>query len=334
MLSPPRPRFANEIWSHPCTHHPSFGRLPDTATDSPIPLSPDPFGRYPSYLESEVHSTPTYWDPATGQFTSIPVESRPSLSSVDEGSVTSTTPSSRFSADSASFSMDAAAAKASTPPVGVKTFKKLWRRSKCRLSNLPRQVMDKLRSRDLHHLLHHCMINSGRRRRRRKEDYLLCLARLCHEHSHDHRLRQLLLRGDKRSAPSEPRRDTERPVSNKIIKPRRPSVLDAGIPPPPKLAEQYLPSNYARTGSGIFERRKSVGQRKMGASSNLSTSSQEVALPSRTYSQTAASLQQTYSPLSPPGSVSPARSLQSTPRHSRVDGSLESAEYELVSTSS
>jgi hypothetical protein len=136
------------------------------------------------------------------------------------------------------------------------------------------------------------------------------------------------------SAPSEPKRDTERPVSNETIKPRRPSVLDAGIPPTPKLAEQYLPSNHARTGSGIFERRKSVGRSKMGASSNLSTSSQEVTLPPRTHSQTATSLQQIYSPLSPPGSVSPARSLQSTPpRHSRVDGSFESAEYELVSTS-
>jgi hypothetical protein len=108
-------------------------------------------------------------------------------------------------------------------------------------------------------------------------------------------------------------------VSNETIKPRRPSILDAGIPPTPKLAEQYLPSNHARTGSGIFERRRSVGRSKMGASSNLSTSFQEVALPPMTHSQTS-------SPLPPPDSVSPAR-------YSKVDGSFESAQYELVSAS-
>ncbi|KAG1835860.1 hypothetical protein DFJ58DRAFT_735422 [Suillus subalutaceus] len=324
--------FANEIWSHPCTHHPSFGRLPDTATDSPIPLSPDPFGRYPSYLESEVHSTPTYWDPATGQFTSIPVESRPSLSSVDEGSVTSTTPSSRFSADSASFSMDAAAAKASTPPkqvsaqqpptpsAGQTSFQGSAPPAPSLHDQLgppppPQRGLPPMPGTTMPRTLTRSSSSTA-------------------PSSEETSVRKSILKTWKSvssstassSAPSEPRRDTERPVSNKIIKPRRPSVLDAGIPPTPKFAEQYLPLNYARTGSGIFERRKSVGQCKMGASSNLSTSSQEVALPSRTHSQTAASLQQTYSPLSPPGSVSPARSLQSTPRHSRVDGSFESAE--------
>lgn len=334
---------------------PSFGRVPDTATDSPIPLSPDPFGRYPSYLESEALPTPTYWDPATGQFTSIPLESRPSLSSVDEGSVASTTPSSRFSADSASFSMDAAAAKTSTPLVSVKTFKKLWRRSKSTSVSAQQpptpnagqtsfqgstppasSLQDQLGppappQRGLPPAPGTTMPRTPTRP-----------SSPTVPSSEKTSVRKSILKTWKSvsgstassSAPSEPRRDTERPVSNETIKPRRPSILDAGIPPTPKLAEQYLPSNHARTGSGIFERRKSVGRSKMGASSNFSTSSQEVALPPRTHSQTSSSLQQTYSPLTPPDSVSPARSLQSTPpRHSRADGSFESAQYELVSTS-
>ncbi|KAG2076795.1 hypothetical protein BDR04DRAFT_1089028 [Suillus decipiens] len=325
---------------------PSFGSLSDAAADSPIPLSPDPFGRYPSYFESEAHPAPTYWDPATGQFTSIPVESRPSLSSVDEGSVASTTPSSRFSADSASFPMDAAA-KTSTPLVSVKTFKKLWRRSKSASVSIQQPPM----------------LNAGRvsfqgsapptpslhdqlgppqppqrglppmpattmpRTPTRSSSPTI-------PSSEKTSVRKSILKTWKSvsgstassSAPSEPRRDTERPVSNETIKPRRPSVLDAEIPPTPKLAEQFLPSNHIRTGSGIFERRRSAGRSKMAASSNLSTSFQDV-LPSRTRSQT-------FSPLPPPGSVSPALSLQSTPlRHSKVDGSFESAQYELVSAS-
>ncbi|KAG1774033.1 hypothetical protein EV702DRAFT_1032632 [Suillus placidus] len=323
---------------------PSFGRLSDTATDSPIPLSPDPFGRYPSYLESETHPTPTYWDPATGQFTSIPVESRPSLSSVDEGS---TTPSSRFSADSASFSMDTVAAKTSTPLVSVKTFKKLWRRSKSTSVSVQQppipsagrtsfqgsappapSLHDQLEPPPPPHRGLPPMPATTMPRTPTRSSSPTTPS------SEKTSVRKSILKTWKSvsgstassSAPSEPRRDTERPVSNETIKPRRPSVLDAGIPPTPKLAEQYLPSNHARTGSGIFERRKSVGRSKMGASSNFSTSSQDVALPSTTHSQTS-------SPLLP-GSVSPARSLQSTPpRHSRVDGSFESAQYELVSAS-
>ncbi|KAG2044542.1 hypothetical protein BDR03DRAFT_939404 [Suillus americanus] len=326
---------------------PSFGGLSDMATDSPIPLSPDPFGRYPSYLESEAHPTPTYWDPATGQFTSIPVESRPSLSSVDEGSVASTTPSSRFSADSASFSMDAAAAKPSTPLVSVKTFKKLWRRSKSASVSTqqpptPNAGQTSFQGSALPTPSCHDQLGPPPPPQRGLSPMpAMTMPRTptrpsspTTPSSEKTSVRKSILKTWKSvsgstassSAPSEPRRDTERPVSNETIKPRRPSILDAGIPPTPKLAEQYLPSNHARTGSGIFERRKSVGRSKMGASSSLSTSFQDAALPFRTHSQTS-------SPLPPPGSVSPALSLQSTPRHSKVDGSFESAQYELVSAS-
>ncbi|KAG1886013.1 hypothetical protein F4604DRAFT_1615146 [Suillus subluteus] len=332
--------------TYPSPLPPSFGRLSDTATDSPIPLSPDPFGRYPSYLESEAHPIPTYWDPATGQFTSIPIESRPSLSSVDEGSVASTTPSSRFSADSASFSMDAAAAKTSTPLVSVKTFKKLWRRSKSASMSAqqpptPNAGQTSFQGSAPPTQSFHDQLGPPQPPQRGLSPMpATTMPRTptrpsspTTPSSEKTSVRKSILKTWKSvsgstassSAPSEPRRDTERPVSNETIKPRRPSILDAGIPPTPKLAEQYLPSNHARTGSGIFERRKSVGRSKMGASSSLSTSFQDVALPSR-HSQTS-------SPLPPPGSVSPALSLQSTPRHSKVDGSFESAQYELVSAS-
>ncbi|KAG1904601.1 uncharacterized protein F5891DRAFT_1103542 [Suillus fuscotomentosus] len=333
--------------TYPTPLPPSFRRLSDTATDSPIPLSPDPFGRYPSYLESEAHSPPTYWDPATGKFTSIPVESRPSLSSVDEGSVASTTPSSRFSADSESFSMDAVTAKTSTPLVSVKTFKRLWRRSKSASVSAQQPPTPNRTSfqgfvppsSSLHDQLGPppplqkglppVPVTTMPRTPTRPSSPTT-------PSSEKTSVRKSILKTWKSvsgstassSAPSEPRRDTERPVSNETIKPRRPSVLDAGIPPTPKLAEQYLPSNHARTGSGIFERRRSVGRSKMGASSNLSTSSQDFALPSRTHSRTSSSLQQMSSPLPPSGSVSPA-----PPRHSKVDSSFESAQYELVSSS-
>lgn len=318
---------------------PSFGGLSDMASDSPIPLSPDPFGRYPSYLESEAHPAPTYWDPATGQFTSIPVESRPSLSSVDEGSVASTTPSSRFSADSASFSVDAAVAKTSTPLVSVKTFKKLWRRSKsasvsAQQPPTPNAGQTSFQGSAPSTPSFHDQLGPPPPQRGLSPMPATTIPRTPTRPSSPTTLssektsvRKSILKTWKSvsgsvassSAPPEPKRDTERPVSNETIKPRRPSILDAGIPPTPKLAEQYLPSNHARTGSGIFERRRSVGRSKMGASSNLSTSFQEVALPPMTHSQTS-------SPLPPPDSVSPAR-------HSKVDGSFESAQYELVSAS-
>ncbi|KAG1793882.1 uncharacterized protein HD556DRAFT_1237217 [Suillus plorans] len=332
---------------YPTPLPPSFRRLSDTATDSPIPLSPDPFGRYPSYLESEAHSTPTYWDPATGQFTSIPVESRPSLSSVDEGSVASTTPSSRFSADSESFSMDSVTAKTSTPLVSVKTFKRLWRRSKSASVSAQQPPTPNRTSFQgfvpPSSSLHDQLGPPPPLQKGLPPVPATAMPRTptrpsspTTPSSEKTSVRKSILKTWKSvsgstassSAPSEPRRDTERPVSNETIKPRRPSVLDAGIPPTPKLAEQYLPSNHARTGSGIFERRRSVGRSKMGASSNLSTSFQDFALPSRTHSRTSSSLQQTSSPLPPSGSVSPA-----PPRHSKVDSSFESAQYELVSSS-
>jgi hypothetical protein len=326
---------------------PSFGKQSDA--DSPIPLSPDPFGRYPSYHESESQPTPTYWDPATGQFTSIPVESRPSLSSVDEGSIASTTPSSRFSADSASFSMDAGEnnAKASTPLVSVKTFKRLWRRSKSVSGQQPPtpspgrasfhvSASPVLLSQDQPGLPPPPPPQRGLPpvpsapppRSPRPSSPSIPSS------SEKTGVRKSILKTWKSvsgatasassSTPSEPKRDTERPVSNETIKPRRPSILDAGVPPTPKLAEQYLPSNHARTGSGIFERRKSVGRARMAPSANSSTSSQDVAMASKTASQTSSSMQ-------PPSSVSPARSLQSTAsRYSQVNGSFETAQYEMV----
>ncbi|KAG2138677.1 uncharacterized protein EDB93DRAFT_1090446 [Suillus bovinus] len=329
----------------------SFRRLSDMATDSPIPLSPDPFGRYPSYIESEAHSTPTYWDPATGQFTSIPVESRPSLSSVDEGSVASTTPSSRFSADSESFSVDTAAAKTSTPLVSVKTFKRLWRRSKSASVSAQQPPTPNATQTSFQGIappapsLHDQLgpppqkglppmpgTSMPRTPTRSSSPTIPSSEKTSVRKSILKTWKSVSGSTTSSSAPSEPRRDTERPVSNETIKPRRSSVLDAGIPPTPKLAEQYLPSNHARTGSGIFERRKSVGRSKMGASSNLSTSSQDLALSSKTHSRTLSSLQQTSSPLPPPGSVSPAQQL-TPPRHSKVDSSFESSQYELVSSS-
>ncbi|KIJ22161.1 hypothetical protein PAXINDRAFT_178265 [Paxillus involutus ATCC 200175] len=124
---------------YPTTIRPSLSRQTNITIDSPIPLSPDPFGRYPSVYETDALPVPSYWDSATQQFSHEPSDPRPSLSSADEGSLASTTPSSRFSADSTSIAMDHGEknTKTTAPLVSVKGFKKLWRRSKSSSGGVP-----------------------------------------------------------------------------------------------------------------------------------------------------------------------------------------------------
>ncbi|KAI6153985.1 hypothetical protein BKA82DRAFT_4096161 [Pisolithus tinctorius] len=116
---------------YPATVPAPFTRQTDLTSDSPIPLSPDPFGRYPSMYEEQVLPVSSYWDPATKQFCEVPADSRPSTSSVDEGSLASTTQSSRFSADSSIVTdLVDKGGKAQGALASVKGLKKLWRRSK------------------------------------------------------------------------------------------------------------------------------------------------------------------------------------------------------------
>ncbi|KIL01040.1 hypothetical protein PAXRUDRAFT_128455 [Paxillus rubicundulus Ve08.2h10] len=363
---------------YPTTLRPSLSRQTNITSDSPIPLSPDPFGRYPSVYETDALPVPSYWDSATQQFSHEPSDPRPSLSSADEGSLASTTPSSRFSADSTSIAMDHGDknTKTTAPLVSVKGFKKLWRRSKSSSGGVSQPLTPGAGRSSFQH--------SGPPPRVTSSDQLAAppipsalLARSPNGKPpvgqlqfdqespypwHPSRpslsdsrptspatfvpnapahppekisVRKSILKswksvsGAASQQPvngSEPRNRSERPISNETIKPRRPSVLDGSIPPNPKLPDQYLPSNHARTESTFFERRKSAGRSKMGPTQHYSSSSQD--LLSRIPQQRTSVIMQ------PPGSASPSRSfLSATSRDSHAESgeSFETSQFEFVS---
>ncbi|KDQ31226.1 hypothetical protein PLEOSDRAFT_1092495 [Pleurotus ostreatus PC15] len=118
--------------------YPAINAAVSSTTDSPvIPLSPDPFGRYPSSNEaSSSHHPSSYWGG----------DQAPATHEVDYYSVTSPTesgrpPSSRFSADSTS--NEEVLAKSiknsnSNSLMSVKSLRKLWRKSnKSSISSTP-----------------------------------------------------------------------------------------------------------------------------------------------------------------------------------------------------
>ncbi|KIJ66381.1 hypothetical protein HYDPIDRAFT_109396 [Hydnomerulius pinastri MD-312] len=364
---------------YPPTVPPSFSRQTNMTSDSPIPLSPDPFGRFPSVYETDLLPVPSYWDPATQKLSHEPSDPRPSLSSVDEGSLASTTPSSRFSADSASLAMDHLDKNTKTPAplVSVKGFKKLWRRSKSssvsvaqppvtqpptpsagrssfQLSGPPPSTStDQLAAPPVPGAL--MARNSkgkppmGQLQFSQESPYPLHPSRPSLSGSRPTSppaplpntlppppektsVRKSILKSWKSVSGagsqqptngSEPRKSSERPISNETIKPRRPSVLDGSIPPSPRLPEQYLPSNHARTGSNLFERRKSAGRSKMGPTQHYSSSSQDIlsAIPPQRSSVV----------MQAPGSASPSRSLLSASSRNSQAESFETSQFELIS---
>ncbi|KAF4573330.1 hypothetical protein EYR36_007841 [Pleurotus pulmonarius] len=115
----------------------TYPGIPSSTTDSPvIPLSPDPFGRYPSSLDaSSSHQPSSYWGGDQ-----VPAHE------VDYYNITSPTesgrpPSSRFSADSTSNEEVLAKSIKSSNSNGlmsVKSLRKLWRKSnKSSISSTP-----------------------------------------------------------------------------------------------------------------------------------------------------------------------------------------------------
>ncbi|KAF8559957.1 hypothetical protein OG21DRAFT_9919 [Imleria badia] len=293
-------------------------RRVNIASDSPIPLSPDPFGRHPSIYELDAAPMESYWDPVAQKFSRDPLASRPSVSSIDDGSEPlnsdSAIPSSRFSADSSGVVEVDKTTKLTTPLVSVKGLKKLWRRSKPSSTSLPQPPTpgrssfqhpssplpstptDQLMAPPFPNVMRgsNGKAHVGQLQFDQEPSYPSYSSRPSLSGSRPNSpvillnappqekqgIRKSILKSWKSVAGgpqqstngSELRKSSERPVSNETIKPRRPSVLDNGIPPSPQLPEQYLPSNHVRTGSNFIERRKSAARSKMGPGHRSSAS--------------------------------------------------------------
>ncbi|KAL4067339.1 hypothetical protein V8B97DRAFT_2009399 [Scleroderma yunnanense] len=356
--------------TYPTTVPAPFTRQTDLTSDSPIPLSPDPFGRYPSMYEDQLPPVPTYWDPATKQFSHEPTDSRPSTSSVDEYSLSSTTQSSRFSADSSiAIDQQDKNGKAQGSLVSVKSLKRLWRRSKGssvptaqpptptagKTSFQPQQLG---RAPSQEQLGPPPVTTAAARNGKVKAP--LNQLHFDQESPYPIHPGRPSLNGNRPISPpvppplvigekttvrksilkwgkavtgvgthqnpgvsSEPRKSSERPVSNETVKPRRPSVLEGSVPPSPKLPEHLLQSNHARNGSGIFERRKSAGRSKMGPKANYSSSSQDM-LSINSQPRSSVVMQAS-------GSVSPSHSQFSMESGTEGRGSFDTAQFEVIS---
>lgn len=343
-------------------------RQANVASDSPIPLSPDPFGRHPSIYEVDAAPMESYWDPVTQKFSHEPLGSRPSVSSMDDGSgplySDSAPPSSRFSADSSGVVEGDKSTKLTAPLVSVKGLKKLWRRSKSSSNALPQpstpgrtsfQVSSSpLPSTPTDQLMAPPVPNAIMRGSNGKPH--VGQLQLDQESSHPSNSSRPSLSGSRPNSPavllntppleksgirksilkswksvaggpqqatngSEPRKSSERPVSNETIKPRRPSVLDDGIPPSPLLPEQYLPSNHVRTGSNFLERRKSTARSKMSPGHHSSASHDLLS-----------TVPHARSPIimHTPGSASSSQSQLSTVSRDSQAESFETSYYEVV----
>jgi hypothetical protein len=105
----------------------------DLLPPSPIPLSSDPFGRYPSMESSTSVPVGAHWTPNTAiHSVSTRQEVASEVSQAESQSLPSTSSTtSRFSADSVTGEELASIVKTSnrTTLISVKSFKKLWRRS-------------------------------------------------------------------------------------------------------------------------------------------------------------------------------------------------------------
>lgn len=339
----------------------SPSRQMNIATDSPIPLSPDPFGRHPSVYEVDVAPVQSYWDPVTQNFTHEPLGPSSSMSSIDDasGSLPSATPSSRFSADSSSaLNQDDRTTKSTAPLVSVKSLKKLWRRSKSSSNALP-QPPTPGRTSFQHPTSPHPATPT---------DQLMAfpvpgvITRGSNGKTHVGQYDQTSrpsLSGSRPNSPAvglsasqekpsvrksilkswksvtgaasqqpmngpEPRKSSERPISNETIKPRRPSVLDGSIPPSPQLPERYL-SSHVRTGSNFLEQRKSAARSKMGPGHHSSASHDLLSAIPPAWSSVAQT----------PRSAPPSQSLLSATSRSpqpESRASLETSQFETVSS--
>ncbi|KAH0837953.1 hypothetical protein J3R83DRAFT_6188 [Lanmaoa asiatica] len=354
---------------------PSPSPQTNIASDSPIPLSPDPFGRHPSVYEVDAAPVQSYWDPMAQKLShEPPLGSRPSMSSIDDGSgsLTSATPSSRFSADSSSVAdQDDKATKSTAPLVSVKSLRKLWRRSKSTSGALtqpptpgrtsfqpsssphPPTPTDQLTAPPIPGAITRGSNGKGHAGQLQSDQelpYPLQPSRPSLSGSRPNSpavllnappqeksgIRKSILKTWKSVAGagsqqptngSEPRKSSERPVSNETIKPRRPSVLDNSIPPSPQLPGQYLPSNHIRTGSNFLERRKSAARSKMGPGHHYSSASHD--LLSTVPPARSSVIMQTPLSASPSQSQFSAFSRDS---HAESRASLEMSQFEVVSS--
>ncbi|KAI6048004.1 hypothetical protein EDC04DRAFT_2620939 [Pisolithus marmoratus] len=310
-----------ELEQHPATVPAPFTRQTDLTSDSPIPLSPDPFGRYPSMYEEQALPVSTYWDPTTKQFSEVPTDSRPSTSSA------STTQSSRFSADS-SIAVDLAdkGGKAQAALSGVKSLKRLWRRtalpptpspgslSKATLGPPP-VITAVARNGKVKAPLNQFQFDQEPSLNGTRPISPPVLPPVASGEKTS--VRKSILKSWKavtgsqqNPGASDTRKSMERPVSNETVKPRRPSVLDNT-------------SNHVRNGSGVFERRKSAGRSKMSSKANYSSSSQDM-------------LGMTSQKRSSIGSASPSRSqfsAYSMDSNTEGRGSFDNtSQFEVIST--
>ena len=323
------------------------------ASDSPIPLSPDPFGRHPSLYELDTAPVQSYWDPVTQKVSYEPPRSSSSMSSIDEGlgSLPSTTPASRFSADSSGVVDQDDRAKGATSLVSVKGLKKLWRKSKSSSNTLP-QLLTPARTsfqlpsspqpqdqfmvppvpRGMNGKPHVGQLQFDQTSRpslsgSRPNLPAASLGALPQEKP---TVRKSILKswksvtGAASQQPmngSEPRKSSERPISNETIKARRPSVA---IPPSPQLPEQYLASNHVRTGSNFLEQRKSTGWAKTGPGHRSSVSHDLLSAIAPAWSPAAVQI---------PGPPSPCQSQVSTiSRDSQTENrtSPETSPFEII----
>ncbi|KAF8140668.1 hypothetical protein EV363DRAFT_1393564 [Boletus edulis] len=310
-------------------------------SDSPIPLSSDPFGRHPSIYEVDALPMQSYWDPVAQKFSHDPPGSRPSIAA------------------------DSDRTKSTSPLVSVKGLTKLWRRSKPSSSPLPQPPTPGRTSFQLtsspypptptDQLMTPPLPNAVTRGSNGKAH--VGQMQLDQELSYPSYPSRPSLSGSRPSSPAvhlnalpqekpgirksilkswksvaggpqqptngiEPRKHSERPVSNETIKPRRPSILDGSIPPSPQLPDQYLLSKHVRTGSNFIERRKSAARSKMGPGHHHSSASHDLlSIPPLPWSPV---IMQT------PGSASSSQSqLSALSRDSDVE-TLETSQFDVV----
>ena len=343
----------------------SPSRQRNIASDSPIPLSPDPFGRHPSFYEIDAAPMHSYWDPVEQRFSHEPPGPR---ASIDESSGSlNLTPSSRFSADSSSVvDPDDQTTKSTAPLVSVRGLKKLWRRSKPSSSTLPQpptpgrpsfQISssphpptptDQLMTPPIPNAMargSNGKVHAGQLQFDQESSYPSYPLRPSLSGSRPNSpivllnaplqekpgFRKSILKSWKSVAGggpqqstngSEPRKYSERPVSNETIKARRPSVLDGSIPPSPQLPEQYLPSNHIRTGSNFLEHRKSATRLRMGPSHHHSSASHDL-LSAVPHARSPVIMQT-------PGSASSSQSQLSVLSRDSYAESLETSRFEVV----
>lgn len=335
---------------------PSPSRQVNIASDSPIPLSPDPFGRHPSVYEIDAAPVESYWDPVAQKVSYEPLGPSSSMSSIEDGSgsLTSATPSSRFSADSSSVvDQGDRVTKSTAPLVSVKGLKKLWRRSKSSSNALPQPPTPGRTSFQLSSSPHSPTPTD----QLMAPPVLGAITRGSNGKAHVGQLQfdqtsRPSLSGSRPDSPavllgappqekpsvrksilkswksvtgavsqqptngSESRKNSDRPVSNETIKARRPSVLDDSIPPNPQRSERYLPSNHIRAGSNL-EYRKSIARSKMGPSHHYSSASHDL-----------------LSAIPPAWSASPFQSqFSASSRDSQPESraSLETSQFEFIS---